>query len=613
MNQTVKFAESELKKYWEKATGNRDCDILLENEDLRSKDIFSESYTISVKSGKGVIKGCNARSVLLGVYRFLREIGCRFLYPGTEGEYIPSVKGEAVDLDMTFVPRYRHRGITIEGSCSVEHVLDLLDWAAKNGFNSYFIQFRTGYTFFERWYYHNFNPYREREDFDDAKAEEYNNRIRSAMALRDMIYHAVGHGWTCEPLGIPSRGWDENISVPEHYRKYLAQIDGKREFFKGIPLNTNLCYSDPEVRRLIVEEAVAYLTERSDVDVLHVWLGDNWNNYCECEKCREKTPSDWYLILLNELDAELTKRGIGTKIVFLCYFELLFPPRTERFVNPDRFILMFAPITRTYMSSYASEVEKAKTLPIKELVLNHFDPPTNVAENISYLYAWQKHFAGDSFVFDYPLMWDECRDYGGIVLAKTICDDVGALKRLGLNGYVSCQIQRNFFPTGFCMYLLGRSLYENGLTYEAIRDDFFRHAFGENGDEIYGMLEEISSYKIYAYMRNDVRLDDPATHEEMLRDLARIAMFRRRVWKLMENTDDKFVLRNLKLVLIMLDLCKRTARIIREKSAAKPNEKKLQKLKRELQLWIFTAENGVETRMDGSYLYTFVDAIIDRK
>ena len=613
MKEKNALAQRELKKYWYLLTGKTDCPIVLENENTHANDKLCERYEIRVTGGAGYIKGINARSVLLGVYHFLRELGCRFLYPGAEGEYIPTLKAEDVNVSMEFSPKYRHRGITIEGSCSLEQVLNLIDWSAKNGFNSYFIQFRTGYTFFERWYHHNFDPYREKEEFNDALAEEFNEKIRAAMAERDMIYHAVGHGWTCEPLGIPSRGWDEGITVPEQYRKYLALVHGKREFFKGVPLNTNLCYSQPEVRKMMIDNMVEYLQERKDVDVLHVWLGDNWNNYCECEDCKKKLPSDWYLILLNELDAELTRLGIHTKIVFLCYFELLLPPETERFINQDRFILMFAPITRTYMRSYAGDTEEARSIEPKGFELNNFTPPTNVAENISYLYAWQKIFQGDSFVFDYPLMWDECKDYGGIVLAKTIYGDVNALKAMGLNGYISCQIQRVFFPTGFCMYMLGKTLYEDGLSYEEIKEDFFRHALDRYGEEIYNILEEISSYKIYAYMRNDVPFTDKDTHDEMPRDIQRIVGFIERVDKMMIETDNKFVLRNLRVVSTMLELCKRTAEIIFEKSAEQPDEEKIASMRKQLQLWIFRAENGIETQLDGGYLYTHVDEMSNRK
>ena len=51
MNQTVVFAENELKKYWNLLTGGKDCEIILENENLSSKNFFSESYSVDVNKG----------------------------------------------------------------------------------------------------------------------------------------------------------------------------------------------------------------------------------------------------------------------------------------------------------------------------------------------------------------------------------------------------------------------------------------------------------------------------------------------------------------------------------------------------------------------------------
>ena len=81
---------------------------------------------------------------------------------------------------------------------------------------------------------------------------------------------------------------------------------------------------------------------------MHFWLADGSNNHCECELCRDTRPSDFYVQMLNELDEMLTARGLKTRIVFLIYVDLLWPPEQEKIANPDRFILMFAPITRTY-------------------------------------------------------------------------------------------------------------------------------------------------------------------------------------------------------------------------------------------------------------------------
>ncbi len=612
MNRVIHFAEKELQKYLEKMTGEKKADILLQVQP-KENSVF-EHYEIDVFQGKGKIVGVNERSVLLGVYHFLREVGCKFLEPSAYGEYIPAKKAEEITVRREFTPWHRHRGITIEGSCSREHALEIIDWSVKNGFNSYFIQFRTGYTFFERWYQHSFNPYAEKEPFNDEMAEAINEDLREAMATRGMIYHAVGHGWTCEPFGVPSRGWDEITEIPEEFIDCFAQLDGKRGFYKGVPLNTNLCYSNPKVRKYMVDDIVAYAKKRTDVKALHVWLGDNYNNYCECEECKKKTPSDWYVILLNEIDEALTAAGIDTRIVFLIYFELLFAPKTEKIKNQDRFIMMFAPITRTYDESWDSYIEKAKTLTPPELTLNKFVPPVDVAENISHLLAWQKMFKGDSFVFDYPLMWDICKEYGGVKLAKTIYGDVHSLGSLDLGGYISCQIQRAFFPTGFAMYVMANALYDEEKSYEQLQKEYFGTAFGEYGDEVYAMLEKISSYRIYTYMKNEIPFSDTQMHEEIPAILEELAGFEKKAATFMQKEEiSGYQLRHLRLFQVALELVRRVAIIIEEKSSKEPNDERVTALRRELQLWIFSVEPQFENIFDCSYFYTHVDEMTQRK
>ena len=41
-----------------------------------------DSIYISVENGAGIISGSNERSVLMAAYRFMKEMGCRYLYPG---------------------------------------------------------------------------------------------------------------------------------------------------------------------------------------------------------------------------------------------------------------------------------------------------------------------------------------------------------------------------------------------------------------------------------------------------------------------------------------------------------------------------------------------------
>ena len=44
---------------------------------------------ISTDKNGGIIAGDNPRSVLLSVYEYLRQNGCRWLFPGVDGEFIP--------------------------------------------------------------------------------------------------------------------------------------------------------------------------------------------------------------------------------------------------------------------------------------------------------------------------------------------------------------------------------------------------------------------------------------------------------------------------------------------------------------------------------------------
>ena len=50
---------------------------------------LDDAYFFRVDEEEACIYGSNPRSVLLGAYRYLTEIGCRFLRPGAEYEIVP--------------------------------------------------------------------------------------------------------------------------------------------------------------------------------------------------------------------------------------------------------------------------------------------------------------------------------------------------------------------------------------------------------------------------------------------------------------------------------------------------------------------------------------------
>ena len=498
---------------------------------------LDDAIAIEVIGGAGMIAGSNPRSVLLAAYRYLTELGCRWVRPGPNGEVVPQIDLAASAVRVVEAAAYRHRGICIEGAVSYEHVRDLLDWMPKHGLNAYFMQFREGYTFFERWYAHRGNPLLPGEPFVVEEARTLKARLVVEITRRGLVFHDVGHGWTCDPLGIPGLGWEYAApEVPPGAEVYLAEVGGRRALWDGIPLNTQVCHSNPTVRDLILGDIVAYAREHPEVDVIHFWLGDGWNNHCECADCREVSPSDWYIRLLNELDERLTAAGLPTRIVFLIYFDLLWPPAVERLRASGRFLLMFAPITRTYSAAYAASGDVAPP-PLPPFALNRLTFPRGVSENVAFLRAWQGLFSGDSFDYDYHLMWDHYKDPGGIASAAVLHADIRGLAALGLNGLISCQVQRAFFPHGLSMAVLGATLWDPERDFQALADEHFRAAFGEEGAACFAYCEALSRAFDPPYLRGEkpVHAQDSADAYGAIPTL--IAAFRPTIQRNLAATD----------------------------------------------------------------------------
>jgi len=451
---------------------------------------FDDEIAISFDGESGYLAGSNPRSVLFAVYRFLQECGARWVRPGKDGAYLPKIE-TMPDLSIREAAEKRHRGVCIEGACSIENVLDMVDWMPKVGYNAYYIQFRDAHVFFDRWYSHNGSTVKKPEPHTVEKSLEFVDQIREASKKRGLLIHAVGHGWTCEPFGVSDHGWDvhNGEDFPQSYIDVSAMVNGKREVSRNMPLANNLCYSNPYVRTTMAEAVISYLKDYPNTDVIHFWLGDYYNNTCECEECRKLHVSDYYVMILNELDRALKRENLDTKIVFLIYYDTMTPPIQEKIENPDRFILMFAPISRTFSKSFPNGFAVHEIPPYK---INSFTNPASVDENLAYLYQWEKHFSGDTFDFDYHLMWDHLLDAGGEGVSKILHDDVRHFDALGLKGFVSCQLQRNFFPTALAMTTLARTLWNTATDFDALRKDLYAATFGDAVPELVTYLSTLS-------------------------------------------------------------------------------------------------------------------------
>ena len=518
----IDFAAEELKKYLRmmmpecgdikitynpKATGGF-CLGLMQDFGFSTADAedteLDDILYIYTGKDRGIIAGSNPRSVLLAVYEYLRKQGCRWLFPGVDGEFIPMVNG-LTPTSYRHRPSCRYRGWCNEGAEFQSDMLLAIDFTPKVGMNIFMLEFRIPSAYYASYYNHCYNEAnRPPEPLSDRQVLQWKRQCEAEIAKRGLQFHDIGHGFTVDPLGIDSaRAWSrvDSSAVPEDTRELLAEMNGERALYKGRPICTNVCMSNPRARRLIADYVAAYAESHSNVDYLHVWLADDSNNHCECAECRKKIPSDWYMILMNEIDEALTEKGLDTRIVFIVYVDTTWPPVTERLNNPDRFALLFAPISRSYLTTLPKEGVSSKPKPF---VLNKLTLPDSLEEYLTYFGEWKRIYRGGAFAYEYHFCRHQCYDPSGIFLARRINEDIKAYKQYEVNGVVEDGSQRSFFPNGLAFYTYARTLFDTSLCAEEIAEDYYSCAYGDDWKKFYDYLERLGKLFDMRYLEGQL-------------------------------------------------------------------------------------------------------------
>ncbi len=481
---------------------------------------LDDAIHIHVDHGTGIITGTNPRSVLIAVYRYLKELGCSFIRPGRDNEVIPQCNYADFTVFVTEAASYRHREVCIEGAVSYEHVSDMIDWIPKIAMNGYYMQFVKPYGFFRVWYTPEANPYMPVETKSDEELAEIVAKLEDEIAERGMQYSSVGHSWSCECLGVDGSYWKKEASPSPEIRKYLAMCNGERDWYGGVPVNTNLCYSNPEVQQRMTDYMIQYVQDHPALTNLVFWLADDEGNYCQCEECKKGTFVDFYVQMINMLDEKLTALNLDTKIVFLLTHNI---PTLEKINNKDRVIMMLAPIFRDFSETYPAVVDSEYDIALPTFtesdsaVFGTFFK--SMKNNLALLRKWQNVFGGDVEVYDYLLIWFHFMDPGYMFCAETTAEDMKNLRAAGINGISSCQGQRVFFPTALPMVTMAETLWNRDKDYETIRDTYLTEAFGKDGKKVGELLAAIGKPEITRIMTSADALNWEKTKGEKIINL----------------------------------------------------------------------------------------------
>ncbi len=167
----------------------------------------------------------------------------------------------------------------------------------------------------------------------------------------------IGIGYEFHALSflLPRELFDTH---PEYFR---MDAEGNR-VTKG-----NFCFSNPEARKIICENAVSLADKLYGSDEeYYFWLDDATKLTCHCEECKKHNFAYHQLTLMNEIAAALQVKKPNARVCYLAYYEGVAIPDGE--IRPAKGVFLeYAPFERyTKPETFAFEGEYLQL--VKDLV-----------------------------------------------------------------------------------------------------------------------------------------------------------------------------------------------------------------------------------------------------
>lgn len=453
-------------------------------------ELVDDLLDINVDGLTGYIAGSNDRSVLLGVYQYLKAAGCFWANATPDGEYVPKRNMKEFSYTYRKLADHRFRGQCIEGADSFTNIIDVIRWLPKVGMNMFMLEQVVPFNYISRWYDHASNTRAEKESLTYEEVYEMIPVLEAEVKKCGLQLHSLGHGHLFEAYGIHYKTGAFTYELSDLAKSHCAMVKGERKLEKNSPNFTHLCYSNPEARRMLVDWLVSYARKKPYIDFLHLYLADSTNNQCECSECVKKIPADFYVMLLNEIDEAFTKNHIDMRFACILYVDTFWAPETEKLKNPDRFTLTFA-MHYNYFGSFNYNKLSREEMP--PYVRNQYKT-ASFEQKMGALDIWREDQCnGLNLMYTYYLYTAQFNDPGSILLSKKLYEDIHRIHEIGFDGMMDDQTQRSFLPTGFVEHVMSRTLFDKSVPFEKLVEEYFPTTFGEDGMAVYEYLEQITN------------------------------------------------------------------------------------------------------------------------
>ena len=293
---TLEFAAAELQQYIQKISGGAALKIdrsgkipasgaivigtpqsfpaaIAASGKFTAGDDGNDSLRVKSVNGNLYLTGNVSRGALYAVYTFLKDVmGVRWSFAGKDGEYCPSKASFTIPaLDIQETAQFKYRGFHL---CGSHYDKDMELWMVRNKINI----MRSDPIGKHKW----------RRAWND-------HRIAQG-------YHMM---FATHNVAI----YDKKVFAEKP--QLFAEINGKR-------LSDQLCWSNPDVDKIMIDRFVSYCKDYPAVEILNICPADNMN-YCRCEKCSKLPVHELWFKFYNRMIAGVREQIPRLKFATLGY------------------------------------------------------------------------------------------------------------------------------------------------------------------------------------------------------------------------------------------------------------------------------------------------------
>jgi hypothetical protein len=269
--------------------------------------LVNDGFAIVPAAGEYFIRSRSMRGLVYGAYGLLESLGCRWYFPGPEGEYLPARPAAPPSEDTVENPDAPQRSLvafwyTKEGPGP--YLKDYAQFAMRSRYNRFYLHWPTG--------------------------------LRGAVRTAKENAHGLDIGTKLHIVRdlLPPKLF---AAHPEWFRF----ADGKRT------PDYNLCVSNSAALAEVTRNAVAQAKSIPlDITDFAYWQDDVPDAWCHCPKCAGLSSSEQCLRLMTAIAKGLRQWDRRAHLSFLSYYATAAPPQSER-VSPGLY-LEYAPHSSCY-------------------------------------------------------------------------------------------------------------------------------------------------------------------------------------------------------------------------------------------------------------------------